>query len=468
MKVKFSTKNGKENNSNNLKISLKTTLLWWVGTILFFLLVVFSVSFYIVTKQSFYNRVKHSLSVVSNRIKDDYYIVSNKLVTIPQKLDYPINPVMVQVFTIDNHMIAKTQVVIDGIDFSAYLKSQKNFFILNSKQYGKIAVFISKIISPLKGYIIVATPLYKVDLKLKDILIKLLILNPIFLVILLFGVNWILNRILNPINDITKTANQISIGKLNKEIPLPEQQDEIYELVKSFNRMIVRLKDGIEMIEKFNSDVSHELKTPLTVLKGELEIALRKERDVNYYKNILGIALKEVNYLIELVEEILLFTKIENERKLEEVQVDDILLNVMAKLSKKGKEKNITLKLIQLDDIKIVSNYILLKVIFTNLIDNAIKYTPEGKKVYISLYKNRGEMIFVVKDEGIGIDKEEISKIMERFYRTEQSRNRGTKGFGLGLSIVRQALKILNGKIEFYSDKIGTMVKVKIKILENC
>ena len=448
----------------NNKENLKSIVLWWLGTFIALLLIIFNTIFYEMLKHSFYDRVSNSLVIIANQVKDNFTPNPNKIITIPQKLDYPISPVMIAVFGAKNMKIVAKTVTFMDIPLYKYLKSDENFFIVKNQKYGKLAIYISRIISPMKGYIVVATPMYKIDIKLQDIFIKMLILNPILLFILLLGANVIIDRILNPIKEITKVANEISVGDLDRMIPLPMQKDEIYDLVQAFNKMVVRLRDGVDMMERFNSDVSHELKTPLTVLKGELEIALRKDRSCDYYKNTLKIALKEVNYLIEMVEEMLFFTKVENERQKKLVEVDILLLKVINDLSKKAKEKNISIKIEKLEAIQFYTNEILLKTIFVNLIDNAIKYTLEDKNIYISLYETDENIVFEVKDEGIGMKESDIDKITERFYRTEKSRNRNIKGFGLGLSIVKKALDVIGGEIYFKSkENMGTQVKVLIK-----
>jgi len=451
---------------NEHRENLKAIVLWWLGTFIALLLIIFNTIFYEMLKKSFYSRVENSLSIIANQTKDKIIPNSDKVITIPQKLDYPISPVMIAVFGAKNmKIIAKTVTFMD-IPMYNYLKSDNNFFIIKTKRYGKISMYISRVISPMKGYIVVATPMYSVDIKLQDILLKMLILNPILLFVLLLGANVILDRILNPIKKITKVANEISVGDLDRIIPLPMQKDEIYELVQAFNKMVVRLRDGVEMIERFNSDVSHELKTPLTVLKGELEIALRKDRDCDYYKNTLKVSLTEVNNLIEMVEEMLLFTKIENEiDKKDIVQLDEMLLSIVSTLSSKAKEKKVSLKIKKLEMCEIETNPILIRTIFINIIDNAIKYNLENKNVYISLYIKDKKVVFEVEDEGIGIKQEEINKITERFYRTEKSRNRGVKGFGLGLSIVKRALEVLKGDIIIESEENkGTKIKIFIKL----
>jgi signal transduction histidine kinase len=450
----------------NNKENLKKIVLWWLGTFIALILIVFNTIFYQTLKYSFYDRVKNSLILVSHKVQENFSPPSiNKVITIPSRLDYPISPVMVAVFGGKNMQIIAKSVTFMDINLGKSLKENQEFIIAHNKEYGKIAIHITKIVAPIKGYIVVATPLYRVDLKLQDIFIKMIILNPILLILLLLGTNMILDRILNPIKEITKAANEISVGDLDRIIPIPSQNDEIKELVLAFNSMVIRLRNGIDMIHRFNSDVSHELRTPLTVLKGEIELALRKDRDKEYYKNVLKKSLKEIDYMINMVEEMLMFSKIESEvEEKEDVNLDELLLKVVSKLSFKAKHKNLKIEFEKIEPIKIKSNPFLINAIFINIIDNAIKYSREFGIVKISLYKDDENIIFEVMDTGVGIKKEDLEHLTERFYRSDISRNRDIKGFGLGLSIVKKALDTIDGKIKF--DSIlgkGTIVTIKIK-----
>ena len=451
----------------NKKVSLKISILWWFSIFIVSLFIIFNVLLFNIIKEDVYNKLKESLSVVAINIERSLISTNtHDLKTVLSKLDYQITPIVIKVFTKNKLITTFSDNKYIDIKLNRYIDKDKEFFIVHIKKYGDIAIYLLKTSSPNKKYIVVGTPTDKIDLNLNNILIKILFLSSILLVLFIIGSNLILNTILlNPIKNITKVANEVSVGNLDRTIPLPIQKDEIYDLVQSFDKMVLRLRDGVEMMEKFNSDISHELKTPLTVLKGELEIALRKERTIDYYKHTLKVSLNEVNYLIELVEEILCFSKIEVERdKSEEVYVDELLLEVISKLSKQAKQENVFLHLKRLDSISLYINSALLKTVFINILNNAIKYTPENKNIYISLIKENKKILFIVKDEGIGISKEEINKIMTRFYRSEKSRNREIKGFGLGLSIVERVLKILNGTIKFKSEENkGTTVIIELE-----
>lgn len=448
----------------NNKESLKTTILWWLGTFISLLLIVFNVVFYEMLKKDFYANVKTSLSVGANQVKDKLLISKDKAVTIPEKLNYELHSAMVAVVAAQNMEVVTQSVVFLNTPMQQYLKSDKSSFIINTQEYGKVSLYVLRIISPLKGYIIMAVSLKDVDEKLKSIFLTMIILNPILLILLLLGANLIINRILNPIKNITKIANELSVGDMEKTIPLPLQKDEIYELVHSFNKMVIRLYDGVNAMDRFNADVSHELRTPLTVLKGEMDIALRKTRDVEYYQNTLKLALKEVNYLNQMIEELLFFTKIDTQTsKFNMCNADEILLDVIDVLLNKAHKKNIKLNLLRIEAIEILANQVLLQAIFTNIIDNSIKYTPINKNINIWMYVENEILIFRVKDEGIGVKQEDLQNLTQRFYRVEASRNREIKGFGLGLYIVKKSLNILQGDIKFTSeDENGLDVVITI------
>jgi signal transduction histidine kinase len=279
-------------------------------------------------------------------------------------------------------------------------------------------------------------------------------------------VSKVTDKILKSINNITKTANQIYVTDFSNEIPAPKYDDEIKDLVDSFNKMIKRLKEGVTLLEQFNSDVSHELKTPLTVIKGEIEITLNKKRDSEYYEKSLKVIEDETKQIQNIVDDLLLLTKYTKEnikQTFAEVSLDSILLSTIDKFNIQLKEKNIKLHIEKFEPLNMNGNSILLTTIFSNLIDNAIKYSSDDTNIFISLYKGKvsKKIHFIVKDEGFGIAKECLSKLTDRFYRVDKSRNKKIKGFGLGLSIVKNSIDLHNGEIKFKS-KEGEGTKVKV------
>jgi len=162
------------------------------------------------------------------------------------------------------------------------MQRSKNSFKIISAHESKNAIYILKLSKPFDGAILVLER--DIDDRIEDILSTMLVLEPILLILLIFMANNMLNKVLSPIKNINKTAKSISVNNFNTKIPLYDNENEIKELAQTFNNMIDRLKEGVQTIERFNSDVSHELKTPLTVINGQIELALKKDRDISYYK----------------------------------------------------------------------------------------------------------------------------------------------------------------------------------------
>jgi signal transduction histidine kinase len=155
------------------------------------------------------------------------------------------------------------------------------------------------------------------------------------------------------------------------------------------------------------------------------------------------------------------YTKENIENTFISCSLDSILLETINKYNKQLKDKNIKLHLKKFESVTLDGNALLLGTIFSNLIDNAIKYTPKDKNIFISLYMKKENIYFIIEDEGIGIDKEQLEKVMNRFYRVEESRNKKIKGFGLGLSIVKNSVELHNAKINIDSKKdFGTKIEI--------
>ena len=437
----------------NLKTnSLKFKVLFWFIGITSILLFLFSFLLYYFLEQSINLRIETNLYQNSIKIYDQ--LKENKHLKF-----YSIKAYQYCVLK-DDKIIYKTKDF--SIDLKKYIDKDKIFFVNEISEYEIDATYILKFNTPFNGSIIIKKQ--GISNKAEDVEDILLFLNPLLLLVLLFIGNKLVDKVLNPIKKITTSAKNITIDNFSHTIDIPNASDEIKELIQTFNEMIYRLQSQVELLDRFNSDISHELRIPLTVIQGELELALRKSRDQEYYKHSINIILNQTKNLYSLVEALLLLTKYDKQNILDTFEpsiLDSILLNVCEKYEQILKDKNISLEILKLESISLNANQFLINSIFSNLLDNAIKYTPNNKKITISLYKDEKTIYFIVKDEGIGIEQDQISKITNRFYRVDQSRNRSIKGFGLGLSIVDNAVKLHNGTINIASKpNQGTTVTI--------
>jgi len=232
----------------------------------------------------------------------------------------------------------------------------------------------------------------------------------------------------------------------------------------------LKMIKSLRQIKRFSSDVSHELKTPLTAMKGELEVALKEPRTNAEYQKILYSNLEEVDTLQSIVKNLLMLTYIEKESlksQFTQQSLDDIVLNAIEDLMVVAAQRNSALEVVELENIVIIGDAILLKTVFSNLIENAIKYSPYHSTITISLTHEKDKAIFCIEDEGSGIEEEKLKLIFERFYRADDSRSKQIKGFGLGLSIVQQIIEVHDGSITVKNRKPhGLEVKVTLPIFE--
>lgn len=252
--------------------------------------------------------------------------------------------------------------------------------------------------------------------------------------------------------------------KINDDLVYKISLDPIYlqDVKNIIIGSIVNIEDITEKVrlENMRSDfvanVSHELKTPLTSISGFVEtLKLNEDIDPQTRNRFLGIIESESNRLKRLIEDILLLSFIENQENslVDSVNIYEVFIEIFDMTSYIAKSKNIKLTYEFSDkSIKVCSNRDYIKQIFLNLIDNAIKYTPENKEVHVNVSSLNGNICISVKDTGVGIPEEDIERIFERFYRVDKARSRDVGGTGLGLAIIKHIVKSLGGNISVKSE----------------
>ncbi len=422
--------------------SLKSRVLVWFGTIAFLVLSLFALSFNYFLNNSINNNIKSQLQITADRYNDHKKIQS------------------VGVALLSDSKVQKKNSTFDLKNYEHYLHQKENFFIIRHKEDDD---YIDALYIAQQGTNQILVYKKNIDNKIENFQDTLLWLIPILLFVFIFLASKMLDKILFPINRLINATKDMSVTKFTKSIEVPKEDDEIKELVVSFNAMIKRLQEGIERLDRFNSDVSHELKTPLTVIQGEVELALRKTREPLVYQNSLSTIATQSKQIELIVKQLLLLTKYTKENikdSFEECLLDSLLIGVIDKFQMQLSEKNLQLEIVKIEPIVMQANPVLIESIFSNIIDNAIKYTPKDKKISLWLYRD-SKIHFVVKDEGVGMDKEHLSKITERFYRVDSSRNKKVDGFGLGLSIVKNSVLMHEGSLDIKSVRVdGTIVTI--------
>jgi len=306
-----------------------------------------------------------------------------------------------------------------------------------------------------KARILIAYPLGELGEVLDDLFRIFVLLIPIAFAASLAG-GWLLAFIsLRPVEKVTKTAREISAQSLDKQIPERGVNDEIGRLISTFNDMLTRLRQSFDQIKQFSSDASHELRTPLTIMRGEVELALRNPKSPEEYRRVLVSNLEEILRLATIIDSLLELSKTDPllvQHSFTDVNLREILAEVFEDSEVIAEKKNIHVSLGRNDDVVVLADAVRLRQLFLNLIDNAVKYTPENGNVRLSSEKVDGFVRVKIADDGIGIPKEDQEKVFNRFYRVEKGRSREMGGTGLGLSIVKSIVSLHHGRIEVESE----------------
>ena len=264
------------------------------------------------------------------------------------------------------------------------------------------------------------------------------------------GVWWITRKALQPLKEVAAAAEQIDAKALNQRLPEPRTQDEVGRLVQVLNHSFDRLERSFEHANRFSSDASHELKTPLTIMRGEIESALKAEVDNPRIQSLLEGLLAETQRLCDIVEKLLLLSRADAGTLTLTKEILDfstICHELVEDAEILARPKRITTEFEISPDVKVLADESYLRRVLLNLVDNAIKYNVEGGSLSISLTKLNALAVFRIANIGSGITKEHEIHVFERFYRADSSRSSDTSGSGLGLSICREIVAAHGGQM---------------------
>lgn len=453
-------------------LSIKKKLLGYVFLIQLGVLAIFSLTLHKAIEITTLDKIQSNLKVILLDITDDILEQAdmNNLTRFNEEEEYKYEPLYIRLIKIDINEEQKFKTV-KQMNFPENIKENSNKFL--HYEYNTIIYEVQKpyIITRLKfpfhdgDYILeVATSELRLNKTLENLLYILLFTIPLVLIFATIGGYFLIYKTFSPIEKMLKDLKQINATDLSKRLNTNNSKDEIEQLSSEINSLLSRLEESFEKISQFSSDASHELKTPLTVIRGEIEIALRKdERSSIEYKECLTNCLDEVLQIQETIDNLLFLAKSKEQLKDidEEIYIDEMSLEAGHELENFAKMKNITIEY-QIDfPLQIKGHSNLLKIALKNLIKNAIVYSHENSKVKIRNYKQHEFGVISIEDNGIGIKKQDQEKIFEKFYRTDKSRNKESGGTGLGMAICQKIVNIHGGDIKLTSsENQGTTVKV--------
>lgn len=301
----------------------------------------------------------------------------------------------------------------------------------------------------------VAVPMHELREGLSGYAWALMILIPVVLSIATAGGWWMSRRALQPVDQIIDAARSIGEQSLARRLPVPETEDELQRLSETLNQMLGRIEGAFRRVTEFTADASHELRTPVALMRTTAEVALRKPRTNEDYRQALEDVHAESIRTTELIENLLTLARADaGKAALERREID--LCPIVREASQQGQKlaqaKNLGFRADIPDAaVRALGDASALRRLLLIVIDNAVKYTTEGE-ITVRLSSANGRPEIQVSDTGVGISESDLARVFERFYRADKSRNRDSGGAGLGLSIAKWIADVHQGAIEATSE----------------
>ncbi|MCJ7471862.1 MAG: HAMP domain-containing histidine kinase [Actinobacteria bacterium] len=286
--------------------------------------------------------------------------------------------------------------------------------------------------------------------------------TPIYGLLAILSSLFLTSSALTPIDTITKTANIIEKGDLSQRIITPKVNDEVGRLAKTFNKMIERIEYSFKKEKRFTSDASHELKTPISIISATAENALTKGNKTKDYKKAFKSIIDESKNVSFLISQLLFLARNDEGKEslnLEKIDLTLIAEGVINQLKDEAEKKDIKISINFGQDFKLKADQTLITILFLNIIKNSIKYSKNGGLINISLFKKDNGVKIYFEDNGIGISKEDLPYVFDRFYQVSKART--GKGSGIGLAIVKEITDLHNGKISI-SSKLGKGTRIEV------
>jgi heavy metal sensor kinase len=314
--------------------------------------------------------------------------------------------------------------------------------------------------------VVLMTSLEEVDHELGELRTVLLTAVPVVL-LLSGGLGYVLARkALAPMERLRRSTKDITAERLDRRLPVINPHDELGRLTETFNALIGRLERSFAEIRRFTADASHELRTPLTAIRTEAEVALAKPLGLAEHQQLLGSILEECSRLTRLTDQLLALAR-EDARAArqaqEPVDLATLVEDVVETMRPLADAKGLRLRAEANAVAKVCGDTARLREVFFNLLDNGIKYTPEGGEVEVRIDRQGPEATVMVRDTGIGIAAEHRPHVFDRFYRVDKARSRAEGGTGLGLSIAQSIVVAHGGRIELASTEgQGTICTVRL------
>jgi signal transduction histidine kinase len=426
------------------------------------------ITIYFIVHKTVYSHLKDDLDSELKELNNSIVIYNDSEIVFANPFEWEegehrqieVNPTFIQVSDKFGKSVKKTSNLLNDsliINKNIQTKTYSNTHLSNSPVYQVQFPIVSSKNKTL-AYLLVAIPLQESEIVLKNLQKALLVSFPIILVILFFTARYIAGKSIAPINNVIITANRITRENLRERILLPDNKDEIHLLISTINELLNRLEDNLLRERQFTADASHELRTPLSVIKGTLEVLIRKPREIYQYEEKISYWINETDRMAKLIDQLLFLARYDSVNVLPnkiKININSIVSDILSRLKPVLDDKNIRANLTSNGEVVATVDSSMMEIIFENLVSNSIKYSDSDKQIEIDIKNNSNSLLCSIKDQGYGMTEEQIKKIFDRFYRNDNSRNSEIGGFGLGLSIVKKLCEMQNITLKVES-KIGS------------
>jgi heavy metal sensor kinase len=308
-------------------------------------------------------------------------------------------------------------------------------------------------------------PEKRLQQQLREIVVVLVLGLPLIVALAGVGGYVLARRALAPIDHLAAEARRITAERLHQRLSVPNEKDEIGRLAAVINDTFARLDSSFGQLRRFTADASHELRTPLAVIRGIGEMGLRETRTPSEYKDAIGSMLEEVDRLTRLVDTLLRLSRgdagtVHLSREI--LDLGDLARDVAASLGILAEERQQRLEVAADANVLVSVDRLVLRDAITNVVDNAIKYSPSGSTIAMLIEADAAEATLSVTDEGPGIPAEHRERIFDRFYRIDEARSRGSGGAGLGLAIAKWAVEANGGRMSLASSGSGSVFRITL------
>lgn len=458
-----------------MKIGYRLTLFYFGASMLILLL--FSIITYFSMQRMLYNTLNNDMEIIFNVVERSYNSSSGsfgKLNQMGLEMNQNLNQIYLVVydkleFPVYSSVFAKKltlKIAVpkekEHVDHIFHLPPSRISGILSSnkttgdqitfKGFSRKLYYNNEHI----GWVTVALPIEGIKTSMTSLLKILITLSLIFTLLIALGSYFLTQKVLSPIKLITDTARKLSYGTLDKRISVPNNKDELAHLSLVLNDMLARLQKSFISQQHFILDAAHEIKTPLAILRTSWEDEFNDENLPVKVRIKLLQDIETITRLNQVINKLLLLSQTEAEAeearsRFAIINVKDILQDVIGECKILARQKSQKLFPAHIKSSYVLGDQALLFQLFFNLIENAIKYTPNGGEIRLSFEQSENMVTILVKDNGVGISSTDLPFIFNRFYRVNKDRSRKTGGSGLGLAICSFIVELHNGNINAQS-----------------